>query len=138
MSASGVCHTTHHRSDLDADEGAQLRYRKLHAINAEEPVSYIEAEQQECWRQVMKEEMKSILDNKTWTLEDLPRGHKAIGLKWVYKLKRNEEGEVGKHKVHLVAKGYVQRQGIDFEEVFALIARLESVRLLLAIASHFS
>jgi hypothetical protein len=79
-----------------------------------------------------------ILDNKTWTLEDLPRGHKAIGLKWVSKLKRNEEGEVGKHKVHLVAKGYVQRQGIDFEEVFAPIARLESVRLLLAIASHFS
>jgi hypothetical protein len=86
----------------------------------------------------MKEEMKSILDNKTWTLEVLPQGHKAIGLKWVYKLKRNEEGEMVKHKARLVAKGYVERQGVNFEEVFAPVARLESVRLLLAIAGHFS
>jgi hypothetical protein len=86
----------------------------------------------------MKEEMKSILDNKTWTLEVLHQGHKAIGLKWVYKLKRNEEGEMVKHKARLVAKGYVQRQGVNFEEVFAPVARLESVRLLLAIVGHFS
>jgi hypothetical protein len=86
----------------------------------------------------MKEEMKSILDNKTWTLEDLPRGHKAIELKWVYKLKRNEEGEVVKHKARLVSKGYTQKLGIDFEVVFAPMARLESVRLLLPITGHFS
>ena len=65
-------------------------------------------------------------------------GHRAIGLKWVFKLKRNEEGEVVKHKAHLVAKGYVQKQGVDFEEVFAPVARLESVRLLLAIAAYHS
>ena len=51
-------------------------------------------------------------------------GHRAIGLKWVFKLKRNEEGEVMKHKARLVAKGYVQKQGVDFEEVFAPVARL--------------
>ena len=68
----------------------------------------------------------------------MPPGHRAIGLKWVFKLKRNEKGEVVKHKARLVAKGYVQNQGVDFKEVFAPVARLESVRLLLAIAAHCS
>jgi hypothetical protein len=63
---------------------------------------------------------------------------RSIGLKWVFKLKRNEEGQVVKHKAHLVAKGYVQKEGINFNEVFTPVARLESVRLLLAIAAHHS
>jgi hypothetical protein len=63
---------------------------------------------------------------------------RSIGLKWVFKLKRNEEGQVVKHKAHLVTKGYVQKEGIDFNEVFVPVARLESVRLLLAIAAHHS
>ena len=82
--------------------------------------------------------MTSITENQTWSLEDMPPRHRAIGLKWVFKLKRNEKEEVVKHKTRLVAKGYVQKQGVDFEEVFALVARLESVRLLLAIAAHYS
>ena len=64
----------------------------------------------------------------------MPLRHRAIGLKWVFKLKRHEEGEVVKHKARLVAKGYVQKQGVDFEEVFAPVVGLESVHLLLAIA----
>ena len=63
--------------------------------------------------------------------------HRAIGLKWVFKLNCNEEGEVVKH-THLVAKSYVWKQGVEFEEVFAPVARLESVCLLLAIAAHYS
>jgi hypothetical protein len=63
-------------------------------------------------------------------------GHKPIGLKWVLKLKRNTKGEVVKHKARLVAKGYVQKQDIDFEEVFAPVARLDIVRLILAIAAN--
>ena len=51
--------------------------------------------------------MTSITENHTWSLEDMPLGHRAIGLKWVFKLKRNEKGEVVKHKACLVAKGYV-------------------------------
>lgn len=78
--------------------------------------------------------MMSVIDNKTWSLKDMPPRHRAIGLKWVFKLKRHEEGEVVKHKARLVAKGYVQKQGVDFEEVFAPVVGLESVRLLLAIA----
>jgi hypothetical protein len=71
-----------------------------------------------------------------WELVKLPVGHKPIGLKWVFKLKRNVEGEVVNHKARLVAKGFVQKQGIDFEEVFAPVARLDTVRLILAIAAN--
>jgi hypothetical protein len=86
-----------------------LDIAELHAISLEELSTFVEAEQSKQWRAVMIDEMKSIDDNKTWTLEDLPPGHRAIGLKWVYKLKRNEDRAVVKHKAHLVAKGYVQK-----------------------------
>ena len=86
----------------------------------------------------MEAERGSIEENKTWCLVDLPPGHKPIGLKWVFKVKRDEHGAIVKLKARLVAKGYVQRPGIDFEEVFAPVAPLESVRLLLAVAAHES
>jgi hypothetical protein len=84
----------------------------------------------------MLDELQSIDENGTWTLTTLPAGHRAIGLKWVYKVKKDEYGCIVKHKACLVAKGYVQRPGVDFEEVFALVARLESVWLILALAVH--
>jgi Reverse transcriptase (RNA-dependent DNA polymerase) len=59
-----------------------------------------------------------------------------VGLKWIYKLKKDTQGRIVKHKARLVAKGYVQRQVIDFDEVFAPVARLETVRLLISIAVH--
>jgi len=67
-------------------------------------------------------------------LVDPPAGCRPIGLKWVFKVKRDERGAVVKHKARLVARGFVQREGIDFEEVFAPVARMESVQLLLALA----
>jgi len=80
--------------------------------------------------------MQSIERNKTWELVKLPVGKKPIGLKWVFKLKRNSNGEVVKYKARLVAKGYVQKYGIYFEEVFAPVARLDTVRVLLAFAAN--
>jgi hypothetical protein len=84
----------------------------------------------------MLEEMKSITDNSTWDLVDLPPGHRPIGLKWVFKVKRDENGDIVRHKARLVAKGYIQRAGIDYDEVFAPVARIESVRLLIALAAN--
>ena len=71
-------------------------------------------------------------------MADLPKGHKAIDLKWVFKLKKDQHGEVTRHKARLVAKGYVQRYGVDYEEVFAPVTRLEIVRLLLALVAKHS
>ena len=79
--------------------------------------------------------MSAIEENSTWRLTTLPPGHRAIGLKWVYKVKKDAQGAVLKHKARLVAKGYVQQHGIDYDEVFAPVARLEPVRLLLALAA---
>ena len=83
----------------------------------------------------MLEEMKAIEDNGTWELVDPPVGCRSIDLKWVYKVKRGERGAIVKYKAQLIARGFVQREGIDFEEVFAPVARMESVRLLLAMAA---
>jgi hypothetical protein len=84
----------------------------------------------------MLEDIESIESNKTWQLVTLPRGHRPIGLKWVYKLKKDAVGKVVKHKVRLVAKGHIQQQGVDFDEVFTPITRIEFVRLLLALVAQ--
>ena len=83
----------------------------------------------------MLEEMKAIEENETWQLVEPPLGCRPISLKWVYKVKQDELGAIVKQKAHLVARGFVQRQGIDFEEVFAPVARMESVCLLLTLAA---
>ena len=110
--------------------------RVIHEVSDDEPVSFDEAERHPSWRMAMEEEMASIEENCTWYLVDLPHGRRAIGLKWVYKVKRDGDGAVTKFKARLVVKGYSQRQGIDYDEVFAPVARLDTVRLLIALAAH--
>jgi hypothetical protein len=106
------------------------------AVGDGEPATFEEARGDWSWIKAMREEMASIEHNNTWSLVSLPRGHRAIGLKWVFKLKRDEEGNIAKYKARLVAKGYVQQAGVDFDEVFAPVARMESVRMLLAAAAQ--
>ena len=81
----------------------------------------------------MLEEMKAIEENETWELINPPLGCRLISLKWVYKVKQDVRGTIVKHKARLITRGFVQREGIDFEEVFTPVARMESVRLLLAL-----
>lgn len=88
-----------------------------------DPTFYEEAVKSEKWRNAMDLEIEAIVKNKTWELADLPVGAKKIGVKWVYKTKLNESGEVDKCKARLVAKGYAQEHGIDYNEVFAPVAR---------------
>lgn len=109
---------------------------ELNVVSVEEPASFAEAEREACWCTAMLEELQSIQDNATWDVVNLPAGHRPIGLKWVFKAKHDERGHIVKHKARLVAKGYVQQCGTDFDEVFAPVARLESVRLILAVAAH--
>jgi hypothetical protein len=84
----------------------------------------------------MKAEMDAVEKNRTWELADLPRGHHVITLKWVFKLKRDEVDAIIKHKARLVARGFLQWEGIDFDDAFAPVAQMESVRLLLALAAQ--
>lgn len=103
-----------------------------------DPVSFEEAMRSEDWRKAIESEIKSIEKNETWVLTYLLGGAKRIGVKWVYKTKLNEHGEVEKFKARLVAKGYVQVYGIDYSEVFAPVARMDTVRIILALAAHKS
>ena len=109
-------------------------HRLLLSIN-DEPWDYNEAKEKKVWRDACEDEIKSIVKNKTWELVELPVGAKAIGLKWIFKVKRNSDGSINKYKARLVAKGYIQRHGVDFDEVFAPVARIETVRFLIAMAA---
>ena len=100
-----------------------------------EPRNFEEAKNSKEWTRACEDEIESIERNRTWELVELPFGEKAIGLKWVFKIKCNTDGSINKFKARLVAKGYVQQYGVDFEEVFAPVARLETIRLLISLAA---
>ncbi|GJT21587.1 putative ribonuclease H-like domain-containing protein [Tanacetum coccineum] len=86
----------------------------------------------------MQEELLQFKIQKVWTLVDLPSGKKAIGTKRVYRNKKDERGIVVRNKARLVAQGYKQEEGIDYDEVFAPVARVEAIRLFLAFASFMN
>ena len=101
-----------------------------------EPARYEEAATDQKWIAAMKEELKMIEKNQTWELVDRPKHKKAIGVKWVYRTKLNPDGSVNKYKARLVVKGYAQMFGVDFSETFAPVARLDTIRMLLALAAQ--
>ena len=103
-----------------------------------EPQTYQEAvggEQGELWRLSMDEEMRSLMENGTWELVEKPEGVRAIPMKWVYKIKRDANGNVERFKSRLVAKGFLQRQGVDFEEVYAPVSKHTTLRALLGVVA---
>ncbi|GJR95309.1 retrovirus-related pol polyprotein from transposon TNT 1-94 [Tanacetum coccineum] len=87
------------------------------------------------WIEAIQEELLQFKLQKVWTLVDLPNEKRAIGTKWVFKNKKDERGIVIRNKARLVAQGYTQEEGIDYDEVFAPVARIEAIRLFLAYAS---
>lgn len=99
-----------------------------------EPTDFCEAEKDPKWRATMKKELIMIEKNQTWKLVKRLADRKVIGVKWVFRIKLNAYGSINKHKARLVVKGYAQIFGVDFFDAFAPIARLETIRLLLAIA----
>ncbi|KAJ9566346.1 LOW QUALITY PROTEIN: hypothetical protein OSB04_002312 [Centaurea solstitialis] len=107
----------------------------LLSLNDDEPSSYHEAKDNPMWVKAMKEEIDSIEKNGTWKLVTRPSNVTIIGLKWVFKVKRDANGSISKYKARLVTKGYLQQPGIDFDEVFAPVARIETVRILIALAA---
>ena len=101
-----------------------------------EPLTFQEALNEDYWRRAMEEKIHAIEKNDAWELTTLPPGQKAIGVKWAYKIKHTIDEEIERYKARLVAKGYKQQYGVDYEEVFAPVARLDTVRMLISLAAH--
>ncbi|GJR74699.1 ribonuclease H-like domain, reverse transcriptase, RNA-dependent DNA polymerase [Tanacetum coccineum] len=104
-------------------------------LSQEEPKKVSQALADESWVEAMQEELLQFKLQEVWVLCDLPDGKRVIGTKWVFRNKRDERGTIIKNKARLVAQGYRQEEGVDYDEVFALVARIEAIRLFLAFAS---
>ena len=85
----------------------------------------------------MKDEMTSMSYNKVWSLVDFPNCCRPIRRQWVFKTKRNAKGQVERYKTRLLAKGYSQREGIDFKETFSPMSTKDSLRIIMAIMTRF-
>ncbi|GJS22974.1 retrovirus-related pol polyprotein from transposon TNT 1-94 [Tanacetum coccineum] len=107
-------------------------------LTAVEPKTYKDALTQSCWIEAMQEELNEFERLEVWELVPRPDKVMVITLKWIYKVKLDELGGILKNKARLVARGYRQEEGIDFEESFALVARLEAIRIFLAFAAHMN
>ncbi|GJV99464.1 retrovirus-related pol polyprotein from transposon TNT 1-94 [Tanacetum coccineum] len=103
-------------------------------ISTIEPKNVNEALKDESWVIAMQEELNQFVANDVWELVPLPICQSVIGTKWVFRNKLDENGIVSRNKARLVAQGYNQQEGIDYDETYAPVARLESIRILLAIA----
>ncbi|GJR60005.1 ribonuclease H-like domain-containing protein [Tanacetum coccineum] len=103
-----------------------------------EPKTYFEASKYSHWTDAMNQQMDVLLRNGTWELVDLPEGRKAIGSKWIYKIKFRSSGEIDRYKARLVAQGFGQKERIDYEETLSPIVKMVTVRCLLNIVVSMS
>ena len=115
-----------------------ITYCQHHAfVSSFEPLKVHEALVDPDWVIAMQEELECFTRNEVWSLVERPKDHRinVIGTKWVFKNKQDENGIVIRNKARLVAQGFAQIEGMDYEDTFAPVARLEAIRLLLAFAS---
>ena len=109
-------------------------------LDHDEPMNYQEAmmsPDSAKWLEAMKSEMGSMYENKVWTLVELPDDRLAIENKWIFKRKTDADSSVTIYKARIVAKGFRQVQGVDYDEIFSLAAMLKSVRTMLAIVAFY-
>ncbi|GJU56632.1 retrovirus-related pol polyprotein from transposon RE1 [Tanacetum coccineum] len=104
-------------------------------MDSTEPTSYQDACKSLEWVEAMEKELSALELNKTWELTELPANCKAISSKWVYKIKYHQDGSVEKYKARLVIRGFNQKEGIDYKHTFSPVAKLATVRVLIAIAT---
>ncbi|GJZ65899.1 putative ribonuclease H-like domain-containing protein, partial [Tanacetum coccineum] len=130
-------HSIHPTTQILGDPKSAVQTRsKVHKSSGAHAFKISEALEDESWVDAMQEELLQFKIQKVWILVDLPYGKKAIGTKWVYRNKKDERGVVVRNKARLVAQGYRQEEGIDYDEVFAPVARIEAIRIFLAFASY--
>nr|GEX26457.1 putative ribonuclease H-like domain-containing protein [Tanacetum cinerariifolium] len=104
-------------------------------LSQEEPKKVLQPLKYPSWIEAIQEELLQFKQQKVWVLADLPKGKRVIGLKWVFMNKKYERGIVIRNKARLVAQGHTQEEGINYDEVFAPVARIEAIRLFFAYAS---
>ncbi|GJZ39577.1 putative ribonuclease H-like domain-containing protein [Tanacetum coccineum] len=140
---------TRHMTKINEEHGLFSSVHKLRRTNHKdfqnclfacflsqmEPKKPVQALKDPSWVEAMQDELLQFKLLKVWTLVDLPRDKWAIGTKWVFRKKKDERGIMVKNKARLVAQGYTQEEGIDYDEVFAPVTRIEAIRLFLAYAS---
>ncbi|GJX81638.1 retrotransposon protein, putative, ty1-copia subclass [Tanacetum coccineum] len=123
----------HYGFHIEEDKISDCTLSKL-----DEPTNYKEAmasPEAAKWKEAMKSKIQSMYDNQVWNLVDTTPGLKTMGCKWIFKKKTDMDGKVHTYKARLVAKGYTQTQGIDYEETFSPVAKIKSIRIMLAIAA---
>ncbi|GJT96317.1 putative ribonuclease H-like domain-containing protein, partial [Tanacetum coccineum] len=125
-------HNIHPQSQILGDPKSSVQTRSrvqqhsgAHAL--EEPKKISEALQDDSWVKAMQEELLQFRLQQVWILVDLPHKAKVIGTKWVYRNKRDKRGIVVRNKARLVAQGHRQEEGIDYDEVFVPVARIEAI-----------
>ena len=85
----------------------------------------------------MEVELNALVRNDTWDLVNLPKGKEVIGTKWVYKTKYKSDGTIDNYKDHLAAKGYAQREGIDYTKTFSPVAKMDTIKMVLALVAQY-
>jgi hypothetical protein len=145
-SSSIITQKNHPTSQIigEKDKGVQTRRKIIKNTEQShiafifmlEPKNFNEASKDDHWVKEMNDELDQIKKNNTWEMVHRPEGKNIIGSKWIFKNKLNEQGQVVRNKERLVYKGYAQIEGLDFDETFALVARLEAIKIFLAYAFH--
>jgi Reverse transcriptase (RNA-dependent DNA polymerase) len=108
----------------------------LHSVHV--PNSWQAAKQDPRWLCAMQEELQALKKNDTWELVNLPAGERVVGCKWVYTVKQTPQGKVERYNARLVAKGYSQTYDNDYNETFAPVAKMGTVRMLVSCAANFN
>ncbi|KAH9650374.1 protein kinase domain-containing protein [Citrus sinensis] len=117
--------------DVPTTKSNQSFVNQLSVISI--PNSVQEALKDPKWKATMNDEMRSLQKNQTWELVDLPQGKKPVGCRWIYTIKYKADGSIERYKARLVAKGYTQTYGIDYTDTFALVAKINIIRILLSL-----
>jgi hypothetical protein len=109
-------------------------------IKMADPISFKEvmkSENSQKWREAMEEKLRSMSSNDIWDLVEISDGAKRVGYKWVYKMKYDSKGKIERFKARLVAEGFTQREGIDYTEIFSLVSKKDSFRIVMALVAHY-
>ncbi|KAH9715709.1 hypothetical protein KPL71_021156 [Citrus sinensis] len=125
---------------VEGTRDSQSKQTMITPIIESDPLTYEEVMKSQdaaFWKEVINDEMDSIVGNKTWKLVDLPHGSNPIGCKWIFKKKKKVDGTIERFKARLVAKGFTQKEGLDYFDTYAHVARIATIRVLIALASIY-